>query len=324
MNTLSDFQIYLEDPAVTEIFIQGPGNGWIEKNQKIYSLSANLNFGKSEYQTLIQDFCEEAGIVWDLRWPLGNGEWRGHRLHFIAPPLTPEYAKITIRKHPSHSWTLDSLLQKKWCTGSQLELLKEKIRNRSNVLVVGPTGSGKTSVVSALLSETSPEERTILIEDTPELVLPNPLSVSLLSRFDCNQTLKDVSLSELVKQSLRMRPDRIVVGEVRGEEAKDLLLALSTGHRGCLGTLHAESASQALLRLEILIQMGSPHWSLNTIRELIRLGIDDILVLEKKPERRLQAIVKITGLEPTGFLLEDSANFNLPSPYDIEIASNFG
>ncbi len=120
-------------------------------------------------------------------------------------------------------------------------------------LIIGPTGSGKTSVLNSCLNEVSSLERCLILEDTSEIALPNELSVKLLTRKNLHAELQNYHLSDLVHQSLRMRPDRIIVGEMRGGEAKDFLMALSTGHRGGMSTLHAKSAKQALLRLEMLI-----------------------------------------------------------------------
>src|SRR5690606_15616349 len=145
----------------------------------------------------------------------------------------------------------------------------------------------------------------VTIEDTSEIRLPNAVSVGLLTRRDLNGTLPAYDQSDLLKHALRMRPDRIVVGEVRGAEAKDLLMALSTGHEGGMGTLHADSARQAVLRLEMLVQLGAPQWSVRAIRHLILLGIHAIVVVKKdRNGRRLDSITRITSLEDTGFCFE--------------------
>ena len=147
-----------------------------------------------------------------------------------------------------------------------------------------------------------------MIEDTEELHLPNQASTKLLSRPQLSAQLPAVDLGELVKQSLRMRPQRLVVGEVRGAEAKDLLMALATGHQGSWGTLHAVDARQALLRLEMLIQLGAPQWSLPAIRQLLHLSVDAIVVCGIANEKRqLEGIFKVASLESFGFLLEQLA-----------------
>jgi pilus assembly protein CpaF len=149
-------------------------------------------------------------------------------------------------------------------------------------------------------------DRVVMIEDTSELHSPNSASVKLLTRRDPHGHLRDIHQSDLLKQALRMRPDRIVMGEIRGEEAKDLLMAFATGHTGCMGTLHAETARQALIRLEMLIQLGAPQWGLHAVRTLIWLSLQNIVVVKKdKAGRRvLDGIYRVTALEEFGFLLE--------------------
>jgi pilus assembly protein CpaF len=156
------------------------------------------------------------------------------------------------------------------------------------------------------LQELPQNERVVVLEDTAEIVIPNDASTRLLTRHDSHGLLPTVDLTELLRQSLRMRPDRLVVGEVRSAEAKDLLLALSTGHQGSMGTLHASSASQAILRLEMLVQLGAPHWSLTTIRRLLGLSLNGIVVVGRNAqgERKLQSIYELSAVEETGVLLD--------------------
>jgi pilus assembly protein CpaF len=146
----------------------------------------------------------------------------------------------------------------------------------------------------------------VIIEDTSELKIPNDAGVKLLTRRDPHRNLRDIDQSELLKQALRMRPDRIIMGEIRGGEAKDLLMAFATGHTGCMGTLHAENARQALLRLEMLIQLGAPQWSLHAVRTLIWLSVQAVIVVARGPQgvRKLEGVYKIASLEEVGFLIE--------------------
>ena len=149
-------------------------------------------------------------------------------------------------------------------------------------------------------------ERVILIEDTQELALPNSASTRLLTRKDAQGVLPIIDQMELVKQSLRMRPDRIVMGEIRGAEAKDLLMALSTGHSGSFATLHATDPQQALLRLEMLIQLGASFWSLEAIRNLIFLSLQNVIVVGRSPSgvRVLKGIYVLSSRETSGILVE--------------------
>ncbi len=240
----------------------------------------------------------------DLNQPFADGVWRGLRVHLAQAPLVDRCYSICLRRHPAYAWTLARLHENDWACGPKVEALKKLLRDRWNMMVVGPTGSGKTSVISALLGELK-DDRVVIIEDTDEIHCPNSLSTKLLTRTDSQHVLRDFGQSELVRQSLRMRPSRLVVGEVRGGEAKDLLLALSTGHSGSLGSLHASSARQALLRLEMLVQMGAPEWGRETVRQLIHSSLNALVVVEiNQGKRRLEGIYKICALEKIGFLLE--------------------
>jgi pilus assembly protein CpaF len=159
------------------------------------------------------------------------------------------------------------------------------------------------------LRELPQNERVVILEDTDELHVPNLSSTKMLTRLDPHNLLPPVDLSALLRHSLRLRPDRLVLGEVRGPEAKDLLLTLATGHSGSLGTLHATSAQEALIRLEMLVQLGAPQWAQATVRRLIQLSLHYVVVAQKKIEgaRVLEGIYKITSLEEFGFLLEKIA-----------------
>jgi pilus assembly protein CpaF len=240
--------------------------------------------------------------------PFADGHWGRFRLHIAVPPAVCT-SVVTLRKHPANPWRLDQLAERDWASALAMAQLRDLIVQKKNILIVGCTGSGKTSVLNALLQELRSDERAVLIEDTNELECPNPLSTKLLTRRDSHGLLKEVDQSELLKQSLRMRPDRIVMGEIRGSEAKDLLMAFATGHSGCMGTMHAESARQALLRLEMLIQLGAAQWNVHAVRTLILLSLHAIVVVKRtnEGERKLEGIYRIASLEEVGFLLEKTA-----------------
>ncbi|MEO0335064.1 MAG: CpaF/VirB11 family protein, partial [Pseudomonadota bacterium] len=189
----------------------------------------------------------------------------------------------------------------------QREHIESLVNNLASCLIVGPTGSGKTTLLNAILQKVPAKERIVILEDTDELASPHENSVKLLTRIDDSSQLRNFDLGDLLRESLRMRPDRIVVGEVRGQEAKELLLALSTGHSGFFGTLHASSAQEALWRLEMLVQMGAPQWAKETIRRLIFSALHEILVVKRESGiRKIIEIKKLSGLESNGILLEDA------------------
>lgn len=236
--------------------------------------------------------------------------YKNFRVHIAIAPITPQGACVSFRRHPDSPWTFQALEKKDWASLSDLQRLKDLVINQHNLLIVGPTGSGKTSILNACLQEIPNNERVVCIEDTNEIKLPNIFSTKLLTRKSEEDLYRDFSQQDLLYEALRMRPQRLVMGEIRGPEAKDYLMALSTGHSGCLCTLHADNAKQALWRLEMLVQMGAPQWSLETVRRLIHLSVHRIVLLENQNttgQRSLEGIYKISSLEDFGFLIEKEA-----------------
>lgn len=295
----------LEDESITELIVTA-------HNQICYERNGNLKahddqfYSKLTYDRFLDKVCQEAEVHFTLENPMINGKWRDFRLHIASPEVTQGETSLSLRRHPKSPWTFEKLMAQNWCTPDQHRILKQVLDQRSNFLVIGGTGTGKTSFLNACLNQIPCQERMVIIEDTQELAIPNTFSTRLLTRNDTNGQLSSIDQGELVRQSLRMRPDRIVMGEIRGSEAKDLLMALSTGHAGSFGSLHAATAAQALIRLEMLIQMGAPNWSLHAIRNLIRFSLEYIVVLNKNPagQRQLQGLYQITSLEEMGILLE--------------------
>lgn len=299
---LGPLQPVFSDDSVIEILICSRESIWIETLTSFYELDDGF-LSELTFNNFVERMCAEAHILTNLERPCADGVWRGFRVHIVTPPVAP-YPIITLRRVRPRALTLRDLRLQSWCTSVDEERLEHIVQKKSNLLVVGTTGSGKTTVLNSLLS-LAKGDRCIFIEDTSELIPPNSLSVKLLTRSDAHGILPEITQSELVKQSLRMRPDRIIMGEVRGAEAKDLLLALSTGHRGSMSTIHAASPREALIRLEMLVQMGAPHWSLHTIRNLIQWTIDFVVVVRKESTRwDLEGIYKISSQEQFGFIIE--------------------
>lgn len=304
MHGFGPLENLIADESITEIMINGRANIWFEREGKNHRHS-DMFFSELSFKNFIHRLCEQAGVQVNLNQPSADGAWRDFRLHITMAPLALNGATICLRRHPKNPWTLEKLLEIGWANPQDVERLKKLSSEGANLLIVGGTGSGKTSLLNAILQTLPENERVVSIEDSDELQMPNDISLKLLTRFDANGCLKNFDQNDLLKQALRMKPDRLVIGEIRGGEAKDLLLALSTGHRGSLGTLHADSAQQALWRLEMLVQMGAPQWNLNSIRQLILLSLQAIVVVSRKNgERRLEGIHRITSLEGNGFLLE--------------------
>lgn len=292
----------------TEIIVNGRDSIWYELDGKLHRHDDIFHSALS-YRNFISRMSREASLVASLDCPYADGRWRDLRVHLIIPPASGDQAVITLRRHPKNPWSFERLTSNGWARPDQIEALEALVRDRKNFLIIGGTGSGKTSVLNACLGKTCDDERALIIEDTSELRAPNAISTKLLSRKDPQGHLRDVDQSELLRQALRMRPDRIVMGEIRGGEAKDLLMAFATGHQGCMGTLHADNARQALLRLEMLIQIGAPQWNVQAVRSLIWLSLQAVVVVGKTASgsRKLEGIYRIASLEEIGFLIEKMA-----------------
>lgn len=296
----------IEDPEISEIVINGRLEIWFEKHGRL-NRSPDCFLTPVTFKNFIDRLCSESSIRIDLARPFADGRWREFRVHIACAPLTHCDFHLTLRRVPESPWTLDLLEQRQWTSPENMRLLRDLISQRQNILFIGPTGCGKTSVLGACLKSLPEDERVVLVEDTDELPRPNSASTKLLTRTSSSD-LSEVTLTDLVKQSLRMRPFRLVLGEARGGEAKDLLMALATGHSGSLGTLHASDPRQALLRLEMLVQMGAPQWGQQAIRQLIQLSVDSLVMCGMENGHRcLKGIFKVAALESFGFLLEQLA-----------------
>jgi pilus assembly protein CpaF len=295
----------IEDEDISEILVNGPFAIWFEKKGKLQQHSDRF-YSDLSYRNCLERLTQVSNTHITIERPCADGKFMDFRLSLIGHDLTQANVHFSLRRHPKNPWTFEKMAAEEWCSTWHVDLFKKIIEERKSFLVVGGTGAGKTSILNSFLNLLPPQERVVVIEDTPEIALPNSASMKLLTREDPQGILPSVDQTQLVKRSLRLRPDRLVMGEVRGSEAKDFLMALATGHSGSFGTLHAQDAHQALIRLEMLIQMGAPQWSLEAIRRLIQLSLDYIVVAEKTSagQRRLKGIYKISSLEAQGFLLD--------------------
>ncbi len=304
--SLGPIEPLIQDKNNSEIIINGKDHIFYEQKGKLHSFHDTF-LSDLTFHNFIHRILEEAGIVLGLKQPFADGNWRGWRIHIARQPVVNVDFHLSFRRHPNNPWTFSRLKDQGWAPEKAIQLIEKILQEKNNILIVGPTSSGKTSLLNACLQCLSPSERIITIEDSSELMLPNPASTKLLTRTNSNSpnTLLNIDQSELVRQSLRMRPDRIIMGEARGTEAKDLLMALATGHSGSLGTIHAKDHKQALWRLEMLVQMGAPSWDTHTIRQMIVLSVEYLIVLGRyQGERKLMGIYKLSGVEKTGFLFE--------------------
>ncbi|NUN04414.1 MAG: CpaF family protein [Bdellovibrio sp.] len=295
----------LENEQITEILVNTPNSIWFEMNGRLQRHPDSF-FSELSFRNCLDRMCHEADAHITIEHPTADGSFREFRFSLVGAELTHEFPHFSLRRHPKNPWTFHRLQQKNWCTESDLLFFGKLIEERKNFLVIGATGVGKTSVLNSFLNLLPENERVVVIEDTSEIVLPNSASTKLLTREDPQGVLPSVDQGQLVKRSLRLRPDRLVMGEIRGAEAKDFLMSLATGHAGSFGTLHAQDAGQALIRLEMLIQMGAPQWSLTAIRRLIQLSLDYVIVAGKNShgQRSFKGAYRICSLEEHGFLIE--------------------
>lgn len=311
LRLLQDFLIYgplhtlLDNEDITEILCNSYNVIYYEEAGQIKKHN-DAFFSKHNYHSFVQRMLLETGQQINLERPFTDGKWKNFRLHIIQAPLSQKSTLISLRRKAKETWTLKKLKSLNSISDTEHSLLQNLIKERKNILVIGPTNSGKTSLLNSLLQEVPKTERVVCIEDTDELSLPNFLSAKLLTRDDPQKQLSNYSQADLLKQSLRMRPDRLLLGEIRSHEAKDFLMMLSTGHQGCMASLHADQAHQALWRLEMLIQMAAPQWNSNSIQKLISLSLNYIILIKKEgSKRRICDIHEIKTYEAgIGFILE--------------------
>ncbi len=295
----------LEDIDISEILVNSFNQIFVEKNGKLQLHSSTFT-NEITYKRFIRILLMRLERIADQRHPLSEGVLDdGTRVHVTLPPVVKHHM-ICFRKHHHKNWSLSDLLERKMFSIKQKDIIVHWVLEKKNILVCGPTGSGKTTLMRSLLNLVEPLDRVVTIEDTPELGLESGPSVGLLTREDPEGLVPTISLSQLLRNALRMRPDRIVVGEVRGEEALVLIDALATGHRGSMCTIHANTSQQALIRLETLISRAAPQWMPTAIRQMIFESVDCVIVVDKlKGQRQITELAEISSLESFGFLLNN-------------------
>jgi len=287
------------DASVTEIMANADGSVYVErpggKLEKIPWAAA-----EEDKLRFLEALVGGAAGIGPARPYADLSAKDGSRVHVLAPPLLGRGGLcVTVRKRPSRRPSLDDLIRLGALSPAAAGFLRYAVENRRNILVAGGTSSGKTTILNALASYISPDERILVLEDTPEITLPQPHALYLRTRMQDASGLGDVTLRDLLKNSLRMRPDRILVGECRGPEAFDFLQAMSVGHDGALCTLHAGSCREALLRLETLILSAGLDIPLRATRANIAGALDLIVVAARLGDgsRRVVQIAELTGME---------------------------
>ena len=292
---LGPLEDLLADPRVEEVMVNGPEQVYVERGGKIEASQVSFE-SEEELRNAIERILSPLGRRIDELSPMVDARLAdGSRVNVVIPPLSIDGPVVSIRRFGAQRPGPRELVELGTLDPGQRDLLERSVAARRSILISGGTGSGKTTLLNAISSFIAAGERVVTIEDAAELRLQQPHVVRLESRPASVEGRGEVTIRDLLRNALRMRPDRIVIGEVRGAEALDLLTALNTGHDGALSTVHANSPADAIARIETLALMagvGLPH---GAIAEQARRGIDLVVQIERRPDgsRRVIEIAEV-------------------------------
>ncbi len=301
----------VQDQSVQDILVNGPNHVYVERDGMLHRTA--VQFRDNDHLMQIIDRIvsgvgrrvDESSPMVDARLPDGS------RVNVIIPPLALNGPVMSIRKFGEQPVTIERMLGNLTLVPEMVAFMKAAIRSKLNLLISGGTGAGKTTLLNALSSFIPENERIVTIEDSAELRLHQPHVVGLESRPPNVEGRGEVSLTELVKNSLRMRPDRIIVGEARGAEVMDMLQAMNTGHPGSMSTVHANSPRDALSRMEVMASMGSTFFSERALRSLIGSAIHLIVQLARLADgrRRVVSVSEVSGMQDGRIVIRDIFSF---------------
>ncbi len=299
LRRLDILQIFVEDSSVTEIMINGKDNIFVEREGKLSRLDVKFE-STEKLQDVIQQIVAGCNRVVNESSPIVDARLRdGARVNIVMNPVALDGPVVTIRRFPEKPITMKKLLETDSISSEAASLLEKLVKAGYNIFISGGTGSGKTTFLNVLSNYIPSEERVITIEDSAELQLQGLSNLVRLETRNSNvEGCREITIRELIRSSLRMRPNRIIVGEVRGAEAVDMLQCLNTGHDGSMSTGHANSGRDMLSRLENMVLMGM-ELPLGAIRQQIASGIDIIVHLGRLRDksRRVLEITEIVGCE---------------------------
>ena len=301
-NFLSPVAALLEDPHVTEIMINGPCDIWIEVRGKVKKSEATFP-DEDSLRAAVNNIAQSVGRrISDIKPRLDARLPNGYRIHAVIPPCARNGTTVAIRKFSAVQMTFKDYVRLGSMTVDAAQFLDLSMKLGKNILVSGGTGSGKTTLLSVLCDRIPRGQRIIVIEDSTELKIEYEHVVFFETRMANELGEGEVSIRDLVKSSLRLRPDRIIVGEVRGAEALELIQAMNTGHKGCLGTVHANTARDALVRLEALAQGADNQLSEKALRYQICSALDLVVQICRYGDgsRRLASICEVMRLDDNG------------------------
>jgi pilus assembly protein CpaF len=296
---LGPLEPLLADETVTDIMVNGAKQIYVERRGKL-ELTGTTFRDNAHVMSIATRIVTQVGRRIDETTPLVDARLAdGSRVNIIAPPLSLDGASISIRKFSKKGITLDIMARTKNLSGAMATVLKIAARSRLNILISGGTGSGKTTLLNAMSQMIDPGERIVTIEDAAELQLQQPHVVRLETRVANLEGKGEITIRDLLKNSLRMRPDRIILGEIRGAEAMDMLQAMNTGHDGSLSTIHANRPREALTRLENMVGMAGVNLPSRAIRQQIAAAVHLIIQISRMRDgiRRVVSVTEIVGME---------------------------
>ena len=288
---LGPLESLLGDPAITDVLVNGPGPVWVERAGQLEVTSVVLD--RPGIDLLVERIVAPLGRRVDPASPVVDARLAdGSRVHVVVPPLAIDGPCLTIRRFATRRIGLEEV-----AAPEVAELLRWAVRARANIVVVGGTGSGKTTLLNALGASIPPHERVVTVEDAAELRFPSDHVVRLETRPASVEGAVAVDCRELVRNALRMRPDRLVVGECRGGEALDMVQAMNTGHDGSLSTLHANGCDDALRRLETLVLLAGVGLPLGAVRDHIAAAVDLVVHIARDGggRRRVMAVGEVVA-----------------------------
>ncbi len=326
INGYGPITFMLDDDRVTEIMVNGPSEVYVEIDGKIVKDDSVSFINDKHILRTIQRIVQPLGRTIDAANPMVDARLRdGSRLNAIIPPLSLKGPVLTIRKFAKNLESVDDLLMKGTLTNDMALFLEACVRAKLNILISGGTGTGKTTLLNILSSFIDDEERIITIEDAAELRLNQSHVISLETRLTNYEGEGEVTIRDLVRNSLRMRPDRIIVGEVRGKEAFDMMQAMNTGHEGSITTLHANTPVDAINRLETMILMNEMEIPVSAVRGYIENAIDIVVQIDRLTDgkRKVTSICEVDGLVNGEVSLKEIFSFVQKGIVDEEVDGEF-
>jgi pilus assembly protein CpaF len=303
----------LADDSVTEIMVNGAFEIWVERQGRLYQTTVRFN-DESHLRRIINKMVAQVGRRIDESSPMVDARLPdGSRVNAVIPPLSLSGPLVTIRKFSNKRLDLVELIRLGTLSSETVDFLQRCILAQLNILVSGGTGTGKTTLLNALSQAIADSERIVTIEDAAELALKQNHVLRLEARPKNIEGSGEITIRELVRNSLRMRPDRIIVGEVRGAEALDMLQAMNTGHDGSLTTVHANAPRDALARIETMVLMAGYDLPVRAIRQQVAAALDLIIHLERLQDgtRRVTAITEVQRMESDVITLQDLFEFRV-------------